>query len=64
MFKFRSFLHLLSMMLDDTRGGLDASSLHRTTSMDISLAKHILASLVSSRHFYFRNKKSRYKSFL
>ena len=27
------------MMLDDTRGGLDASSLHRDTSMDISLYK-------------------------
>ena len=27
------------MMLDDTRCGLDASSLHRTTSMDISLSK-------------------------
>ena len=26
-------------MLDDTRCGLDASSLHRTTSMDISLYK-------------------------
>ena len=39
------------MMLDDTRGGLDASSLHRDTSMYISLAKHIWASLVSSRHF-------------
>ena len=29
------------MMLDDTRGGLDASSLHRATSMDKSLAKKI-----------------------
>ena len=27
------------IMLDDTRGGLDASSLHRATSMDISLSK-------------------------
>ena len=27
------------MMLDDTRCGLDASSLHRATSMDISLYK-------------------------
>ena len=27
------------MMLDDTRCGLDASSLHRATSMDISLSK-------------------------
>ena len=27
------------MMLDDTRCGLDASSLHRATSMDISLTK-------------------------
>ena len=27
------------VMLDDTRGGLDASSLHRATSMDKSLAK-------------------------
>ena len=27
------------MMLDDTRCGLDASSLHRDTSMNISLAK-------------------------
>ena len=47
-YKFSISIHLLSMMLDDTRGGLDASSLHRDTSMDISLAKHILASLVSS----------------
>ena len=31
--------HLLSMMLDDTRCGLDVSSLHRATSMDISLYK-------------------------
>ena len=28
------------MMLDDTRCGLDASSLHRATSMDISLSKN------------------------
>ena len=28
------------MMLDDTRCGLDASSLHRDTSMDISLSKN------------------------
>ena len=28
------------MMLDDTRCGLDTSSLHRTTSMDISLSKN------------------------
>ena len=27
------------MMLDDTRCGLDTSSLHRATSMDISFAK-------------------------
>ena len=46
--------HLPSMMLDDTRGGLDASSLHRDTSMDISLAVKIWASLVSSRHFDHR----------
>ena len=32
-------MHYISMMLDDTRGGLDASSLHRDTSMDISLYK-------------------------
>ena len=32
------FLHLLSMMLDDTRCGLDASSLHRITSMDNYIA--------------------------
>ena len=33
------------MMLDDTRCGLDVSSLHRTTSMDISLYKkfHLLS---------------------
>ena len=28
------------MMLDDTRCGLDVSSLHRATSMDISLSKN------------------------
>ena len=28
------------MMLDDTRCGLDASSLHRATSMDISLSNN------------------------
>ena len=27
-------------MLDDTRGGLDASSLHRAVSMDKSLSKN------------------------
>ena len=37
--KFSIYKHLLSMMLDDTRGGLDVSSLHRDTSMDISLYK-------------------------
>ena len=29
------------MMLDDTRGGLYASSLHRAVSMDISLSKTV-----------------------
>ena len=29
------------MMLDDTRCGLDASSLHRTTSMDNYIAKKV-----------------------
>ena len=33
-FKYSISRHLLSMMLDDTRCGLDASSLHRATSMD------------------------------
>ena len=32
--------HSTSMMLDDTRCGLDASSLHRDTSMYISLSKN------------------------
>ena len=31
--------HSICMMLDDTRCGFDASSLHRATSMDISLSK-------------------------
>ena len=38
------------MSLDASRCGLDSSSLHRTTSMDILLAKQIWASLVSSRY--------------
>ena len=33
-FEYSISRHLPSMMLDDTRGGLDASSLHRATSMD------------------------------
>ena len=37
--KFSYFRYSISMMLDDTRGGFDASSLHRDTSMDISLYK-------------------------
>ena len=32
-FEYSISRHLPSMMLDDTRGGLDASSLHRATSM-------------------------------
>ena len=32
--KIRYSRHSICMMLDDTRCGLDASSLHRTTSMD------------------------------
>ena len=37
--KVDAFVLFISMMLDDTRCGLDASSLHRDTSMDISLYK-------------------------
>ena len=40
-------------MLDDTRCGLDASSLHRATSMDISLSKNLSFSRcieTTSRH--------------
>ena len=36
---FSTLLYLLFMMLDDTRCGLDASSLHRTASMDNYIAK-------------------------
>ena len=32
--KFNYSRHSMCMMLDDTRCGLDASSLHRATSMD------------------------------
>ena len=32
--KVDAFILLICMMLDDTRCGLDASSLHRATSMD------------------------------
>ena len=39
--KFIISIHILSMMLDDTRGGLDASSLHRAVSMDIYLSKTV-----------------------
>ena len=37
--KSNIFKHLLSMMLDDTRCGLDASSLHLATSIGISLVQ-------------------------
>ena len=37
--KISYFRHSICMMLDDTRCGLDTSSLHRDTSMDISLYK-------------------------
>ena len=37
--KILHFVSSLYLVLDDTRGGLDASSLHRATSMDISLYK-------------------------
>ena len=33
--------YILSMMLDDTRGGLDASSLHRAVSMDIYISNTV-----------------------
>ena len=46
------------MMLDDTRGGLDASSLHRDTSMDISLYKKFrLLSCHRDAFSYTRNKR-------
>ena len=37
--KISYFRHSICMMLDDTRCGLDTSSLHRDTSIDISLYK-------------------------
>ena len=37
--RFSYYRHSICMMLDDTRCGLDASSLHRAASMDISLSK-------------------------
>ena len=44
-YKFSYSRHSIYMMLDDTRGGLDVSSLHRDTSIDISLYKkfHLLS---------------------
>ena len=39
--KISTFTSSLMVMLDDTRGGLDASSLHRSTSKYKSLAKKI-----------------------
>ena len=56
--KISYFRHSICMMLDDTRCGLDTSSLHRDTSIDISLYKKFeLLSCHRDTLNIIRNKK-------
>ena len=50
--------HSICMILDDTRGGLDVSSLHRVTSMDISLYKkfNLLSCHRDTPHIHLKHK--------
>ena len=55
---FSTFTSSLMVMLDDTRGGLDASSLHRATSKYKSLANKIRLLSCHRDHFIHRYNKA------